>query len=115
MGLRDPHLPWDLWGGQSLVLQPLRIWLLVAQQYLYVQPLPSLTCSSLWPQNCKDSWWNAFSGEEVALAGEPAGPQPTHLWWYSHQQMVGDDRSPLYIWVSAVGLGFCGLFLLLSL
>lgn len=73
---------------------------MVEQQQFYLQPLPSITCSSLWPQNCKDSWWKACAIVEVALAGEPAGPQTAHLWWLPHQQMVGDDCSPLCIWVS---------------
>lgn len=106
MSLKDPLLPWDL-RGQSLVLQVLRLWLAVEKQQFTFSPLPSLTCSSLWPQNCEDSWWKACAHKEVALAGEPAGPQATHLWWLPHQQMVGDDRSPLCLWVSAwrAGLG----------
>lgn len=40
------------------------------------------------------------------MAGEPEGQRRAHLRGLPHQQMVGDDCSPLCFWVSAWGSGF---------
>ncbi|XP_053456328.1 serine protease 44-like [Nycticebus coucang] len=53
----------------------------------------------MWPEEHEDSWGTSCPREEVALAGEPAGQEATHLWGLPYRQSVGDDCSPLCTWL----------------
>lgn len=65
-----------------------------------LSPLPSLARSRVWPSQPEDRGWKARFTEEVALAGEPAGPGQARVRRLPHRQPLGADRRPLHIWVS---------------
>ena len=68
---------WGVLRGHDLALRVLRLLRIIRLCWwgchgFTFSPLPSLTCSRMWPQVYEDSWWNTRPREEVAVAGEPA-------------------------------------------
>ena len=88
---------WDLWGSSGSSSG--------AINGFTFSPLPSLTCSSVWPSDFEGNWWKASRREEVAVASQSADPSKTHMRRLPRCPSVGVDRGPLHIWVSFGGSG----------